>query len=110
MMKRLCYFFLLIASGCAALGVPTPTTFNERLASGYVTVNAVMDTTRALLSAKKITPDDAENVVKQCDNVVAGLDIARTISKGDLPAANTKLTATLAVLTALQSYLATKKG
>lgn len=108
--RWLCYLFLTLASGCAALGVPTPTTFNERLASAYITVNGAMDTARVLLSASKITPADADNVVKQCDNAIAALDLARTMSKTDLPAANIKLTATITVLTALQSYLATKKG
>jgi hypothetical protein len=110
MMKRLCYLLLLLAAGCASLGIPTPTSFNERMAAGYTGVAAVMDGTRTLLAAGKLTPADAENVVKQCDNIVAAFDLARSMSKTDLAAANTKLTVTLASLTALQSYLAAKKG
>lgn len=109
-MKRLCYLFLLLASGCASLGLPTPTTFNERLAAGYTTVNATVDSARTLLQAGKISASDAENVVKQLDNVVAGLDLARTMNRTDPAGANTKLTVTLQVLTAMQSYLASKKG
>jgi len=109
MMKRLCYLFLLLAAGCAALGVPTPTTFNERLAAGYTTARAIVSGTSAVLVARKITPDDAENVLKQADNLVSALDVARSMSKTDPIAASTKLGATITALTALQAYLATKE-
>lgn len=108
--RRLCYLFLTLASGCAALGVPTPTTFNERVAAAYTTTTALVETTRTLLVAKKITPADAENVLKQTDTVIAGLDVARSYSATSPIAANDKLTATLTILQAVQSYLNSKKG
>lgn len=101
--------FLLLA-GCAYLGVPTPTTFNERVAAAYTTTTALVETTRTLLVAKKITPSDAENVLKQTDTVIAGLDVARSYSATNPIAANDKLTATLTILQAIQSYLNSQRG
>lgn len=100
---------IMLLSACAQLGIPKPETFNERLAVGYSTVTAVRQTATTLLQAKKISADDAQNVQNQADNARAGLDIARTISKTDLKAADAKLNAVHTALTALQSYLATKK-
>lgn len=108
--NALTLWLVWMIGACAALGVPTPQTFNERAAAGYTAVTTAVDDTRILLLAKKLTPDDAANVIKQTDNIVAGLDIARTLNKSDPLAAQTKLTATLAALSAVQAYLAAKKG
>lgn len=107
--RRCAYVLLLLASGCAALGVPTPTSFNERVAAGYTTVNAVIDETKALLVAKKIKPEDAQDILKQTDNAIQAIDLARVMGKTDLQGASTRLTATLTALTALQTYLAGRK-
>src|SRR5687768_10843286 len=102
------YFLLLIVllAGCQALGIQ-PETFNQRLAVVVATVTEVRRASTTLLQAKKITPDDHENIEKQADNARAGLEIARTLSKTDEKAADAKLTAARTVLTALQAYLAT---
>ncbi len=109
-MKNIILAVAVFLTACAGLGLPTPTTFNERLAAAYGTVTEVRSDATILLSAGKITPADAQNVQNQADNAKAALDLARTMSKGDLPAANTRLTATIAALTALQAYLASRKG
>lgn len=101
-------FILLLAVGCAALGLASPQTFNQKLAVGYGTVTSIVATADTLFVAKKISPDDAQNVLDQANNAKAALDIARTASKTDLAAAGTKLGSAITVLTALQSYLATK--
>jgi hypothetical protein len=108
--KKLLWLFLVLAAGCASLGIPTPETFNERIAAAQTAVNTVVSDVGILLVAKKITPDDAENVIKQTDNLVAGLKVARQLSGTSVVAANDKLSATLLALTALQTYVATKKG
>ncbi len=108
--RRLCYLFLLLASGCASLGIPTPQTFNERVAAAYTTSTAVVETMRTLYAAGKITPEDANNVLKQTDTVIVGLDVARAYSATNPIAANDKLTATLTILQAAQSYLNARKG
>jgi hypothetical protein len=104
MMKRLSYLFLLLAVGCATLGLPTPQTFNERLLAAYAGVTTVRDGGDKLLVARKISSADAENVQKQADNVRQGLDLAASM-KDPVLAAN-KLSTTVAILTALQTYQA----
>ena len=110
-MKKLVSFILFISlSSCASFGVATPKTFNEKLAAGYVTIQGLNTMTLDLLTAKKIAPDDAENINQQTDNAKAALDIARTMSKTDLSSADTKLDATITGLTALQNYLRSQGG
>lgn len=109
-MRKILYVLLLLVSACATLGIPTPQTFNERLAAGYTTGTTIVSVTTTLLAAKKLSSADAENVLKQTDTAVAGLDISRQLSATDLAAADTKLAASLVVLNALQAYLNSKKG
>lgn len=97
-------------SACAQLGLPHAEKFGERLAVGYGTAAAVRDAARALLVANRITADDAENIQKQADSVRAGLDVARSLAKTDLAAATDRLTAAMAVLQALQTYLQSRQA
>lgn len=99
-----------LLSACASLGVPPADTFAKRLAAGYVTVNTVSDSTAKLLAARRITLPEARKVHAGLDDALAGLDAARTLSNTDLGAAETRLQATVHVLTALQALLATKQG
>lgn len=103
-----CFLAALGLVACQQLGVPSPETFNQKLAVAYTSVTAVRTTATQLLAARKISPDDAENVNASADVARAGLDVARRTS--DPAAANAKLTAAVAALTALQTYLATKGG
>lgn len=100
---------ILSLTACAQLGLPTATTFNEKLAAGYSSVTAVRSSATTLLVAKKISSDDAQNIQTQADTARAGLDVARTISKTDQTAANARLTAIRTVLTALSTYLASRQ-
>lgn len=109
-LARNSFLLLLLLAGCASLGLPTPTSFNERMLAAYGTVKEIVKDGDTLLLAKKLSPDDAQNVVTQALNARAALDLARTMSASDPAAANTKLATTITVLSALQSYLATKKG
>jgi hypothetical protein len=109
-LARTTYLLLVLISGCAYLGLPTPTTFNERLASAYGTVTTIRQTTTTLLVAKKITADDAQNVQNQADAARSALDVSAAVFKTDPAAGNNKLAATITLLTSLQAYLATKKG
>lgn len=96
---------LLLAAGCASLGVPVPQTFNGKAAAALTTVTGARQTTLTLLQAHKLTPDDAANVDKQADNLRQGIEVARTIHAGDPAAGDTKLTATIAALQILTAYL-----
>ena len=103
----LALFALLV--GCAQLGVPTPETTQERIAVTVASVTGVRQSTLTLLQAKRITPDDAENIQKQADNVIAAAQVARSLVGVDPAAADAKLQQTRAVLLALQQYLLTKQ-
>jgi hypothetical protein len=91
--------------GCAALGVPTPQTFSERLAAGYVSVTTTRQTATILLNGQVITSADATNIQKQADVAREGLDVARTLQGID---AQKKLDATLLILDTAHSYLCAK--
>jgi hypothetical protein len=99
--------FAMVA--CASLGVPTPKTFNERLAAGYTSVTTVRQLGTTLVTAGKITPDDAQNIQAQANTARSGLDIAKTLSATLPVAAEDKLTATLVILVELQKYLDMKQ-
>jgi hypothetical protein len=96
---------LLILSACASLGVPTPKSFNERLASGYSSVTTVRQSATILLNGRVIGSSDAENVQRQTDVAREALDVARTLPALD---AENKLQSALLVLQAAQGYLCTK--
>jgi len=102
--------FIVLATSCAQLGIPVPKTFNEQVAAAQTSVTAVVDDARILLLTKKITPDDATNVLKQTDNITEGLAVARVLNGTNPAAANDKLAATVLALNALQVYLAKYKG
>ncbi len=103
-------FVILAAllSACAQLGIPTADTFNERLAVAYSSVTQIRVTATSLLKAKQLTADDGQSVLTATDAARAGLDVARSLSKTDLKAADNRLTAARTALTALSTYLATK--
>jgi hypothetical protein len=95
-------------AGCAQLGVPTPQTTNERIAAAQASVTQVRQSATQLLEAKRISSADAANVLKQTDAAREGVDVARAIAATDPAGASSKLQAATAVLTALQSYLASR--
>lgn len=102
-------FISLILAACAQIGVPTPQTFNAKLATGYVAVTGVRNTAASLLISKAITRADAQNVQKQADTAVEGLKIAEDLHSSGAVGADARLAVTLQVLTALQTYLAAKE-
>lgn len=109
-MRQLRYgaFLLLVLVVAACSNIAAPQTFNEKLAVGYGMVTAVRTSTTTLLTAKKISVDDAQNVQAQADNARAGLDIARSSFAGNPASAEAKLSAVTMALQALSTYLATK--
>ena len=111
-MKRLATPFLALVLallvGCAQLGLATPQTFNQRAAAAQSAITQVRITASQLVLAKSITANDADNVLAQTDHARQALDLARLASATDPAGADAKLRATMAVLTALQGYLATK--
>jgi len=97
---------LLVA--CSSLGLPTPETFNEKVAAAQASVTQVRQTATQLLNTKKISVADAENVLKSTDAASEGIAVARAMSAQDPSAAQARLTLIVTALTAIQTYLATK--
>lgn len=100
----------LVLIACTSLGSPAPQTLNERIAVTVTAVTAVRQSATTLLTAKKLSVQDAENIQAQADNVVAGAQIARSLAGVDPTAADAKLQQTRQVLLALQAYLAAKEA
>ena len=100
---------VLLLVGCETLGIPKPESFKEKLAFGYATVTSVRQSATTLLTAKKISADDAQHVQDQANNARTGLDVARGLEKTDPKAADAKLTAIRTALTALQAYLVSRE-
>jgi hypothetical protein len=96
---------MLVMSGCATVGDPMPTTFNERAAAALATVTGIRQSATALVGQGKITPDDAQNVLTQTDAARTGIDIARKLHTSNPTAGDARLSATVTALQALQTYL-----
>lgn len=101
---------LMVLGGCAALGLPTAESFGERVAAAYAANTAARQSATTLLQAKRISVEDAKNVLATTDALRAGIDAAAQISKTDPAAGNARLEAARTGLQALQSYLLTRQG
>lgn len=100
----------ILLSACSALGVDPPKTFNEKAAAAQISVTAARSSALQLLEAGKITAADARNVQAVADAGNAAIDLARQLEKSDPNAAGAKLTYAVAIVSAVQTYLATKGG
>ena len=101
--------FFLLLTGCETLGIATPQTFNEKAAATLGTITTVRTTATSLLNQKRITAEDGQNVLVSTDAARTGLNVARSLHQSNPTAANQKLDAVRAGLTALQSYLAARE-
>jgi NACalpha-BTF3-like transcription factor len=95
--------------GCAQIGVQ-PKTFEDHVAVSTSSITQVRKVARVLLEAGKISKADAQNVQDQADVAREGVNIALALRSTDPAAAQNKLTAAIAVLRALDAYLAAKQG
>lgn len=99
---------LALLTACAQMGMRSPETFNQRIAAGYTTVQAVNEGALVALNAGKLSKADAGNIVTSSRAALDGLTVARTLHASDPMAAENRLAATLAILQSLQAYLATQ--
>jgi hypothetical protein len=99
---------LFLLAACQSLGVPSPQTFNEKEAAAISTVTAIRGTALSLLTSNKITAADAQNIQAQADNAREAIQVADQIHAANPEAGGDRLTAIVAGLTALQTYLATR--
>jgi len=94
--------------GCAQMGLPQAKTFEDHVAVSISSVTQVRKVARILLQAGKIKRDDAANVQAQAEMAREAISIATALRDTDPAAAQTKLTAAITVLRALDAYLASK--
>lgn len=122
-MKKLLSVVILVPliSGCAALGLQTADTFNQKLAYSYGQVTASRKGATAVVNASCPTPDtftsaaclsavaDGKHIQQMADEARKGLDLAKAYAvAGNLQQANVQLQLESAALTALQAYLLSK--
>lgn len=106
-MKKLYSFLavvcLSLAAACSTIDNVGP---NEQIGAAVAAVTTARSTTDTLLVAKKISKADAQNLNDQADAIVALLQTLSTLPPST--DTTTKLNQALALLTALQGYLASK--
>jgi dihydroxyacetone kinase-like predicted kinase len=96
---------LLAVSACQTL----PRTFNEKLASAYLTHTAVMTAATNALNAREITSDDAQRVLTLANDSRVFLDAAKVAhAAGDLSTAEGRLALGVSVLSQVQAFLRSK--
>jgi hypothetical protein len=95
-------------ASCAAFDVK-PQTFNEGVAACLSSATSARTLSFALLSADKISANDAENANKQADVLREGCDVADALKGSDIKSAQGKLDATRTALGALRGYLESRQ-
>lgn len=106
----ICLLIAAALSACASLGMQTPDTFNKRVAAAYLTVQTIAETATAAVNTGKLSKADAANVVTTSRAALAAIGVASGLYATNPQAGEDKLAATLAILVALQSYVATQQG
>ncbi len=101
--------FLALLTACAPIGTQAPRDFNTYAADVLQGADAAVTTTRTLLRAGKIKPDDAESVMKAAILARDGVAIARSTkaTQGDV-AGTARLRLAADSLDQLNAYLAQK--
>lgn len=109
-MKLIAAFFAALSiAGCAALGLQSADTFNQKLAYSYGQVTAARNGAAAAVSAGQMAVEDAKHVQEMADQARKGLDLTKSYAAvGNIQAANTQLALEQATLAALQAYLVSK--
>lgn len=109
MRKLLPLCLMVFLAGCAFMGVPTASTFNQRLAAAYSTATAVTKTELLLVQGGKLSKTDAVKISDSIDSAVGTLDIARLTFASTPVAAEDNLTTAIAALSAIQTLLEARK-
>jgi hypothetical protein len=108
------YSFLFGFIGMALLGACAPIepadTTAKQIAYAYGALAAVRTETARLLDNKRITIEQAKEVQADADEIRSGLDLAASLLRDKKePAAQDHLHLALQALTALESFLKTKR-
>lgn len=104
-------FLLGLAATLAGCGVFSQLSqdFNGKNALLDTTLKVVVDSSGDLAASKKISPDDAENVVSQAEDLEKAGDVARDLHKTDPDAGVDRIDAALIAAKALRAYLESRQ-
>lgn len=97
-------------AACASLGVPTADTFNKKVVAAYAMIQTVAETAMAANSAGKLSDQDESNILTGLNASMTALKTAGQMHSTDPAGAETKLTATLQILQAINAYLIAHQG
>lgn len=110
-MKRFFLSLLLpCLVACSSTGslVTAPQTPQQKVAVAYVTLDQLTVAATQAIRAQKLSSADGQHVADSVKVSRQGVDIARDLVKIDPKAADAKITAQLAIIKALEDYLASK--
>lgn len=105
----LAFVLLVLLSACQTLGVPQADTFNKRVIVANSIVEQSANTVSTLVSAGRLSHEDAQRSLDRVRDAAAGIDVARQVLPDDPAAADAKLSAVIAALNALNLYLESQK-
>lgn len=106
----LLFLIVFLLAACAQLGIAPADTFNKKVAAAAASVQTIYDAGYAAYQADKITTEQASNLVDALNGVLATLSAAEKLHAADPKGAETKLSAALQILTALNQYLITHQS
>jgi len=100
------YVLLLVAlNACATLGVPSPTTWNQRILAAYNLEDGIVQSVQTLAVAGKISKGDAQQFHDKAVELKNGIDLADQIHGGNPTAGEDSLATAVKALQALQTEL-----
>ena len=108
MLKRLkaaCLVFIVMLTGCAALGVPPADTFNKRVIVANGIVEQVSRSVETLFVAGKLSKEDAQQYNERLETAATGIDAAVQVHATDPTGADAKLSAIITALNILKGEL-----
>lgn len=99
----------VVLAACTGIGLQAPQSFEQRLAYGYATATAVVETAAVSVQRGELSKPDGEAVLDAADSAKAALDVARVAyGAGDIETAEGRLSVATTLLVQLQNYLRQK--
>jgi outer membrane murein-binding lipoprotein Lpp len=95
----------VLLGACASFGLQPPKSFEDHIANAYSTLSAARDTSTVLAQHGKLTKEDFEDVIRQCDEARKSIELARALYATNVAAGHQKLDSVISILNALNAYL-----
>lgn len=106
----LLFLIVFLLAACAQLGIADADTCKKKVAAAGATVQTIYETSNAAYQADKLSETDMDNVINVLNASLTSLRAALPMCGTDPAGAQTKLSATLQILTALNAYLVAHQG